>query len=86
MSIRFFELRQDGIVDVDFYFGVFGSLDWNDTRTYITITRENNKATVIEPKYFSIASGEHSGGCAEGEIVLKVNEQGILYFPEKDKR
>lgn len=73
-------LRENGIRDVDYYFGVFGPLGWNDTETYITIYRKDNKATIIEPKYFRVEG--HDGGCAEGEIILKADNEGILSFEE----
>lgn len=81
-----FRLNENGIHDVDYYFGVFGSLGWNDTATYITVYRRDKKATIIEPKYFRIEGDD--GGCAEGVIILRADSEGKLYFEEfepKDK-
>ena len=77
-----YELRKEGVEDVDYYFGIFGELDWNDTAVYITIRREGSRATIIRPNFFHIG-GQHTGGCADGKIVLKVDDSGKLYFPEK---
>ncbi len=75
-----YELEKKEIKDIDYYYGVFGPFGWVDTSTYITVYRKDNKATIINPDYFYIDG--HYGGCADGRIILKADDEGRLYFSE----